>query len=257
MIADELLHTIKQVVAQAMIDQRSFVYGHIASYDPNGHRVRCIVPCMQDDNGQPLETPWMPMGTLSAGQGYGIQVVYQGGATVDKPTNGEQVLIGLFDRHRGVSAVPAMHFHDNAQPPATKLPQGTSSPVAPGDVLISNPSMSLLRLHANGDLEYTGTAKVIVNTTGDVTVATTQGKATVSSQGDATITTQGNASITAKGKLNLTAAAISFGKATGDALQNLCTTALRNWAASHTHPNTGPPTTQPPANGLTSVVSAE
>ncbi len=50
MIADELLHTIKHAVAQALIDYRPFVYGHIASYDPNGHRVRCIIPCMQDDN---------------------------------------------------------------------------------------------------------------------------------------------------------------------------------------------------------------
>ncbi len=241
MIADELLHTIKQVVSQALIDYRPFVYGHIASYDPNGHRVRCIIPCMQDDNGQPLETPWMPMGTLSAGQGYGVQIVYQGGATVDNPTGGEQVLIGLFDRHRGVSAVPAMHYHDSAQPPATKLPQGTSSPVAPGDVLISNQSKSLLRLHANGDLEYTGTGKVIVNTTGDVSVATSNGAATV----------------TAKNAVNIAAPAINLEKAIGDAVQTLCTKAFHDWATMHTHSGTGQPITQPPGNSLTSIVSAE
>jgi len=240
MIADELVHQIKQAVAQAMIDFRPFVYGHIASYDPAGHRVRCIIPCMQDDSGEPVLTPWMPMGTLSAGQGYGVQIVYQGGATAQNPTNGEQVLIGLFDRHRGVSAVPAMHFHDNAQPPATQLPKG-ASPVVAGDVLISNPSMSLLRLHANGDLEYTGTGKVIATTTGDVTVTTSQGTATVN----------------ANKAVNIIAPAISLAQAIGDTVQNLCTTAFRNWAASHTHQNTGPPLTQPPANGLTSIVSAE
>jgi len=240
MIADELLHTIKHAVAQALIDYRPFVYGHIASYDPDGHRVRCIVPCMQDDNGQPLETPWMPMGTLSAGPGYGIQVIYAGGATIDNPTGGEQVLIGLFDRHRGVSAVPAMHFHDNAQPPATALPQG-ASPAVPGDVLISNPSKSLFRLHANGDLEHIGTGKAIVTTTGDVTVTTTQGTATV----------------IANKAVNIAAPAINLAKAVGDTLQNLCTTAFRNWAASHTHQNTGPPLTQPPGNSLTTIVSAE
>jgi hypothetical protein len=182
----------------------------------------------------------MPMGTLSAGPGYGIQVIYAGGATLDNPTGGEQVLIGLFDRHRGVSAVPAMHFHDNAQPPATALPQG-ASPAVPGDVLISNPSKSLLRLHANGDLEHIGTGKAIVTTTGDVTVTTTQGTATV----------------IANKAVNIAAPAINLAKAVGDSLQNLCTAAFRNWAASHTHQNTGPPITQPPANSLTSIVSAE
>ena len=91
MLADELMHTIKQLVAQALVDQRPFVYGHISSYDPNGHRVKCIIPSMTDENGVPLLSPWMPMGSLSAGAGYGVQVIYQGGATAQNPTGGEQV----------------------------------------------------------------------------------------------------------------------------------------------------------------------
>ena len=165
MLADELMHTIKQLVAQALVDQRPFVYGHISSYDPNGHRVKCIIPSMTDENGVPLLSPWMPMGSLSAGAGYGVQVIYQGGATAQNPTGGEQVLVGLFDRARGVSAVPALFFNNENQPPATNLPSG-ASPAVPGDVLISNPSGSLLRLHANGDLEYIGTGKVIITTQG-------------------------------------------------------------------------------------------
>ena len=139
MLADELMHTIKQLVAQALVDQRPFVYGHISSYDPNGHRVKCIIPSMTDENGVPLLSPWMPMGSLSAGAGYGVQVIYQGGATAQNPTGGEQVLVGLFDRARGVSAVPALFFNNENQPPATNLPSG-ASPAVPGDVLISNPS---------------------------------------------------------------------------------------------------------------------
>lgn len=256
MLADELTHTIKMIVAQTLVDQRPFAYGHISSYDPVGHRVKVIVPCMQDENGQPLLSGWMPMGSLSAGPGYGIQVIYRGGATAQNPTAGEQVMVGLFDRNRGVAAVPAVFFNNENQPPATNLPAG-ASPAVPGDVLISNPSNSLFRLHANGDLEHIGTGKAIVTTQGDVTV-TTQGTTTVTSQGDVSVTTQGNATVTATGNATIAAATITLCKAVGDALQTLCTKAFSTWAASHTHPGNGsPPSTQPPANGLTTIVTAE
>ena len=256
MLADELMHTIKQLVAQALVDQRPFVYGHISSYDPNGHRVKCIIPSMTDENGVPLLSPWMPMGSLSAGAGYGVQVIYQGGATAQNPTGGEQVLVGLFDRARGVSAVPALFFNNENQPPATNLPSG-ASPAVPGDVLISNPSGSLLRLHANGDLEYIGTGKVIITTTGNVNV-TTQGTVSVTSQGDASVTTQGNATVNATGNVTIVGAAILLCKAIGDTLQALCTQALSTWAAAHTHPgNNQAPSTQPPTNAVTSIVKAE
>jgi hypothetical protein len=39
-------------------------------------------------------------------------------------------------------------------------------------------------------------------------------------------------------------------------VQAICLQAFYDWAANHTHPNTGPPTTQPPANSLTTILKA-
>lgn len=261
MIADELSHLIKQLVSQAMIDQRPFAYGHIASYDDKTHRVRCIIPSMQDHNGQPLLSPWMPMGTLSAGAGYGMQVVYAGGATAENPTGGEQVLIGLFDRQRGVAAVPAMFFSGASHPPSMNLPANAPA-VAAGDVLLSNPSGSLIRLHPNGDMELYGSAKLIATIQGDATV-TTQGNASVTAAGNAALTATGDATITAGGTARILAPVVQLGKAATDTLLGLCTSAFRDWVQTHVHSNgnagtnTGLPTTSPPANGVTSIVKGE
>jgi phage baseplate assembly protein gpV len=155
---DEFSHTIKQHVEQVVSEIRPFVYGHIANYDEQTHRVRCIIPSMQDANGQPLLSPWMPMMTMSAansgsGGPYGGQIIYQGGATAQNPTQGEQVVIALFSRNRGVAVCLGTTFNTDNAPPATKLPDG-AAPNEPGDFLWSNPSGALFRVRANGDIEF-------------------------------------------------------------------------------------------------------
>jgi uncharacterized protein involved in type VI secretion and phage assembly len=63
------------------------------------------------------------------------------------------------------------------------------------------------------------------------------------------LTNDGKVSVNSKG------VEIDVGDLT-QALQTLCTQALRDWAANHVHPNTGPPTTPPPANALTTILKA-
>ena len=53
-------------------------------------------------------------------------------------------------------------------------------------MLISNASGTLIRLHANGDVEITGAGKLIANTAGDVSI-TTQGNAAITASGSATV----------------------------------------------------------------------
>lgn len=250
MIGDELSHIIKQHVSQAMVDQRPFVYGHIANYDPATHRVRCIIPSMVDDNGTPLLTPWMPMASQSAGPsgqpGYGSQIIYQGGATAQNPTDGEQVIIGLFDRHRGVAAALGTCFNEQSPPPAANLPDG-AAPTEAGDVLLANPK-SLIRIRANGDIEVWGSAKLIANITGDTDIAI---------GGNAAVSITGSATVTSGGAATLVAPLIQLTKAAGNALMSFCTTAFHDWAATHIHGTGPPPSTQPPPTGLTSVVQGE
>jgi hypothetical protein len=72
-------------------------------------------------------------------------MIYAGGASIQNPTAGEQVLIGIFDRQRGVSAVPCVFYHSASPPPATNLPKkidgysGDAGGCVPGDLVISAP----------------------------------------------------------------------------------------------------------------------
>lgn len=196
MNADEFTHMIRHAAIRGG-DVTPFRYGHIASYDPTQHRVRCIIPSMTDQDGNPLLSPWMPMGTLSAGAGYGMQVIYQGGASIANPTAGEQVMIAIFDRQRGVAAVPCMFYHAARPPPATNLPGVAdgyttgADPCVVGDVVISAPPKTdggvntFIRIRTSGAIEiWCGTqltAHVIgsvrfetpaVEVTGNLTVGT-------------------------------------------------------------------------------------
>jgi hypothetical protein len=223
MFADQFAHAIRHLTAQQG-DQRPFLYGHIASYDPKLHRVRCIIPSMTDQDGTPLLSPWMPMGTLAAsGGGAGIQIIYQGGASVSNPNAGEQVMIAMFDRNRGVAAVPAVFFHSTNPPPSTNLPttddgySSAASPVAPNDIIISAPSAtagganSFIRIRQNGAIETWCAGPMTANVIGDVTInnsgnvnVTTKGTVSVIADGDATTTTKGSATISAQsGNINL------------------------------------------------------
>ena len=142
---EEILHLIKQAVQQQVGDYRPFVYGHVASYDPARHRVKVIVPTLRDENDVPVLSPWMPLGTLGVGAGYGIQVAPKGGATFENPTAGEQVIIKMLDPDTGTAMCAHLQFNEVMAPPFTDLKGG--------EVGIKQPSGSFLRMHENGDIE--------------------------------------------------------------------------------------------------------
>jgi hypothetical protein len=218
MSADQLVHMMRQAVTQP--EPTPFRYGHIASYDPSTHRVRCIIPSLTDEDGNPTLSPWMPMGTMSAGNGYGVQVIYQGGATVDNPTAGEQVLIATFDRQRGVSAVPCMFYGGGISPPNVDLPQqsdgfaSSATAGAPGDVIITAPpataggANSVIRLRQNGDVEIWAAGKLTANVVGDSNL-TVGGNTTTTVTGNANVITNGNANVTAQGTIDLNAPTVN------------------------------------------------
>lgn len=259
---DNLGHIIRHVSQQGG-EQTPFRYGHISVYDPELHRVRCIIPSMTDQDGSPLLSPWMPLGTLSAGGGAGIQVFYEGGATVENPTAGEQCLICTFDRQRGVSAVPVVFFHPNSLPPSTNLPtqqdgfSAGASASAPGDVIISTASStegganSFVRIRKDGTIQIWSAGQVSANIMGGLTA--------VVNTGDVEVTVaQGNATVTAhSGTISLLASAIRLGSAAADALLQLVNSRLIAIFNSHIHPNGGVPAPQAPPNTVTTIVTAE
>jgi hypothetical protein len=185
---DEFLHLIKQAAAQQTGDYRPFVYGHIASYDPKLHRIKAIVPSLRDENDQPVLTPWMPLGSLMVGSGFGVQFAPVGGATYEKPTDGEQVTIHIIDQDQGVSLSAHLAFNQVMAPPFTDL--------KPGEAAIKVKSGSYLKMTANGDIEANTQGKTLINAKGDVDIAT-DGSAVVAAKGAVTIT---GSSVTIQGE---------------------------------------------------------
>jgi hypothetical protein len=139
----------------------------VSNYDPNLNAVRVIVPSMRDDQtGAPLHSGWLPLGSGWVGAGSGIQVIPQGGATADQPTLGELAVVSVNERGTGVAAVQCLLFSNAQPPPHTKLPTGGG--MKPGEIIIRHVSGSLIRMHANGDVEVTtgGDGAVNVATSG-------------------------------------------------------------------------------------------
>lgn len=250
MQGDEFGHMIRHLATQGG-DLTPFRYGHIASYDATQHRVRCIIPSMTDQDGTPLLSGWMPMGTLSAGSGFGIQAVYQGGASVANPTAGEQVLIGVFDRQRGVAAVPCIFYHANSKPPATNLPTtedgyaSNASAVQPGDLIISAPPQqagganSFVRLRQSGVIEVWSAGALNADVQGDINV-TNEGANNIS-----VTCPNGNVTVQApNGTVNIIGAAVRLGRAITDSMLQLCNSAFATNFSTHTHGG-GPPPDQP------------
>lgn len=234
---DQIAHLIKQLGGQQDRDQRYFVYAHIANYDPASHRVRCIVPSWRDeDTGTPVTTPWIPLGTLAAG-GMLVQFAPKTGATVDNPTGGEQVVIQLFDRARGTSAVACQLYNNAIQPPSGKL----STPLQGGEgVMYHQDSGTFIRFHANGDVEIN-----------------VLGQTTVNSKGDVNVSTQGHALVTAKHTATVTSPSIKLQGADGDTLHKLVMDTFQAVYNSHTHDLGPPPDQQLTSANLTSVLTAE
>ena len=135
MIMDEFLHLVKHAAGQQQQDYRPFMRGIIQSYDPSTQRVKVTIPCLADENGNPTLSPWMPLGSPWAGNGFGMQVA---------PLGGEEVIVDLIERGRGVTACAYMVFNNTHLPPQ----QGLSG----GEAIIQHSSGSFVRFFADGSV---------------------------------------------------------------------------------------------------------
>lgn len=230
-VADELAHTIKHLVEQQTQTRKPFAYGHIATYNQTTGTCRVVFPSIRNEDGTPTMSADMPLGTAwsaPGGKSYGMQICPYGGATLENPTAGEQVVVSILESKYGVHFAASLSFNQSAAPPRTDL--------LPGEMVMQGEMGSFARFHQNGDLEFNAQGKVIVNCTGDATV-------------------------TAMGVATIVATAIKLTAALADTLRFLCTEVFYTWATTHTHTvsgsSTGEPVETPPVHSLTSVVQAE
>lgn len=229
--ADELHHTIKQIARQELASRQPFAYGHIATYDPTTGSVKVVYPSVRNEDGTPTMSPWMPLSTGwsgPTGQAFGIQYVPVGGASLEDPTAGEQVLVSIIDSENGAAVGASICFNQAAPPPRNDL--------LPGELAIQTGAATFVRFHKNGDIE--------INTSGPTPANT--------------IINCQNATITATGVVNIFATAIKLAASLSATVQALCTAAFEAWAATHEHAAlNAPPTAAPPGNSLTTIVTAE
>lgn len=155
MSADELTHTLKHIVEQQVSDRKPFAYAHIATYDPKTGAVKVIYPSIRNEDGTPTMSPWMPLSTAWAGpsgKSYGFQYAPYGGASLEEPTAGEQVIVDIIDSVYGTSFAASLVFNAKAPPPRADL--------LPGEFVFQNDLGSVLRFHQIGDIEINSVTNI-------------------------------------------------------------------------------------------------
>lgn len=160
---DELTHMIRQMAAGQTEEFRATIYGHVAAYDPQLHRVQCVIPSMIGSGGQPIMTGWMPLSTVWAGNGFGFQYAPFGGASLTNPTGGEQCKIEVLDRHYGSMICASLTFNLAELPPAPTL--------APGEALFQHKSGAYLKFTKDGDVLISGFRDVSIVAVRDVNIS--------------------------------------------------------------------------------------
>lgn len=104
------------------------VLGHVSGVDPTTNRIKVVIPTWTNDNNTYMESGWVPLGTMVAGNEFGIQLLPFGGATPTDPTgqNGsqdgnvpaaEQVLVHVLGRKKGLYVVGVQMFNTVDVPP--------------------------------------------------------------------------------------------------------------------------------------------
>jgi hypothetical protein len=141
---DEFLHLLTHHTHRERGNLVFVAYGHIAQYHPTTGAVKVVLPVHRDLTDTPMMTPWIPLGSLWVGNGFGIQVYPHGGATLQNPTAGEQCIVLAIEQDIGVSVVACLCYTDAMRPPGG---------IQPGEVLVQHESGTKLYFHQSGELE--------------------------------------------------------------------------------------------------------
>lgn len=214
------IHTVMQQAQQQVGDVRLVLFGHISSYDPQKHAVKVIIPAYRDETGAPLETSWIPLGTLAVGNGFGVQYAPHGGASANTPGNGEQVQVLIFNRATGLMAVAQMCFNDLMLPPgngdttpdATEIgalegdPHGRAE-LKSGELIIRHKSGAFLKFYDSGTVQLFTHDAINLVAEKDVNVIANDGDVFVDAFENVDIQSGQDANLTSGGSLGLGAVA--------------------------------------------------
>lgn len=204
----EWMHVLMQQAHQQVQDNKLNVYGHCTVYDPVNHAGKFLIPQYRDEDDNPLESGWCPIGSSMVGDKWGIQYALKGGATQDDPSQGEQCQITILQRSTGLWAVANLSFNDTMTPPGAGLgdtssedpddPDGTNK-LKGGELIVKHESGSFLKFYEDGHVQLYVKDNLVARVEKDCEVTVIQGDLTVDvQQGDLTVDVQqGDIDITA------------------------------------------------------------
>ena len=146
-----LRNVIKGIAANAVDQQPALVLGTVINVDSKNHRVRVSLP------GNVI-TPWLPVMTAAAGQGWGF---------VAMPGTGMQVaLMGTFGSNSDLLVLGAVHS-DVDPPPKVANSIGSGGiastgqvPPVEGELLAVHKSGSVIRLCDDGSIYVRGNVNI-------------------------------------------------------------------------------------------------
>jgi hypothetical protein len=214
---DEFAHLVRQLAGQQQVEFRPLIYGHVSGYDSATHRIKVIIPGMRDDDASPVESPWMPLCSVGVGAGYGLQIAPIGGATINNPTGGEQVIIGVFGHSAGGIICAALGMTWN-------LAQQAPSGLAGGEAILKHPSGSYIKTHTNGDVSTLAQGNIQNTASLDITLQSQQdvqisavgtldlgaGAMAINSTGSLAITSTGPINIISAGAITMAGTNVFF-----------------------------------------------
>jgi phage baseplate assembly protein V len=160
--------------------------GQITSVDPQTYMAKVMLEPWG------IETGWLPLGTMSAGNGWGL---------FHLPPDETEVVVDFIGGDVNNGRVRCV-FHNDTDAPIAGLVQG--------EILLKHSSGSLLHFDADGnvnlvvanDLNAVVQGDTQISALGDITVVA-QGDATITAQGDCTAAVEGDATIGAGGSVSI------------------------------------------------------
>lgn len=201
----ELFDGVMHLAQSQMQDVKTVKYGHISSYDPEKHAVKVIIPQDRTSDDKPFETEFIPLGAISVGNGWGIQIAPKGGATPDEPEKGEQVAVHIFQRNMGVMKAATLAFGTEMLPPGNgdegeEPEEGAENKegwdedkkgkikLKGGEFLLKHESGAFLKFYEDGNVQLFTQKDLHLYTKGDLNATVREGDLNVSvEEGDATV----------------------------------------------------------------------
>lgn len=147
---NEFAHLVMQSAQQQISEMRLLFFGHIANYDPKTHSAQVVIPTLRNANGVAILTPYLQLGTIWAGNNFGVQVAPYGGATPENPTQGEQCIVDCMFKKNNLMASSVMLFNVINQPPGADIRNYTE--LQSGECIIVQKSGSYIYFKENGSI---------------------------------------------------------------------------------------------------------